>query len=66
MQDKSHIEYIPPATHQIETYGREVCHELGEDFTEPEVIAGFTQFMKVVIAFAARRLNQRRFDNVDE
>jgi len=31
-----------------------------------QAIAGFTQFMKVVIAFAERRLNCGRFDNDHE
>lgn len=37
-KDPSRIEYIPPATQHIETYGREVCRELGEEFAQPEIV----------------------------
>lgn len=60
------IKYIPPASHQVETYGRKVCHELGEEFTEPEIVEGFTQFVKVFIAFAERKINAGGFDNDPE
>lgn len=59
----SRVEYIPPASHQVESYSRAVCIELGKEFAEPEVVEGFTQFMKVVVAFAERRLNGKGFDN---
>jgi len=64
-KDPVRIEYIPPASHKVEAYGREVCTELGEEFTEPEVVEGFTKFIKVVVAFAERRLNSKGFDNDD-
>ena len=60
--DGVRIEYIPPASDRVEAYGQQVCHDLGDDFTEPEVIQGFTQFVKVIIGIAERHFNTRAFD----
>jgi hypothetical protein len=62
-QDKVRIEYIPPATEQVEAYSQQVCRDLGDEFAEPEVVLGFTQFVKVIIGIAARHLNGEGFDN---
>jgi hypothetical protein len=47
----------------VEAYGQQVCHGLGDEFNEPEVVQGFTQFVKVIIRIAARHLNSGVFDN---
>ena len=62
-QDKVRIEYIPPASERVEAYGQQVCHDLGDEFAEPEVVQGFTQFVKVIIRVAERHLNSEGFDN---
>lgn len=62
-QSNVRIEYIPPFSKHIEDYGRQVCRELGEEFAEPEIIHGFTQFVKVVVGIIARRLNAEGVDN---
>jgi hypothetical protein len=62
-QSNVRIEYIPPPSEHIEAYGRQVCRELGEEFAEPEVMHGFTQFVKVVVGIIARRLNAEEVDN---
>jgi hypothetical protein len=64
-QDKVRIEYIPPASDRVEAYGQQVCDGLGDEFAEPEVVQGFTQFVKVVVGIAARHLNGGVFDNDD-
>ncbi|KAB2902361.1 MAG: hypothetical protein F9K27_17050 [Anaerolineae bacterium] len=58
--------YLPPASHRLEDYSQQVCHDLGEEFTEPEVIEGFTQFVKVAVRIMARHLNGGTFDNDTE
>ena len=62
-QKEARIEYIPPASDRVEAYGQQVCHGLGDEFAEPEVVQGFTQFVKVVIRIAERHLNSKAFDN---
>lgn len=62
-QDVVRIEYIPPPSEHIEEYGRQVCQELGDEFAEPEIIHGFTQFVKVAVQIIERRLNGGGFDN---
>ncbi|NJL54356.1 hypothetical protein HC928_03595 [bacterium] len=57
------IHYLPPASHQLEDYRRLVCRRLGGDFAHPEVIAGFTQFVKVAVQIIKRHLNGGGFDN---
>ena len=57
------IEYIPPPPEQVEDYGRQVCRELGDAFDEPEIIHGFTRFVKVAVQIIERRLNGGGFDN---
>lgn len=64
--DRVRIEYIPPASEQIENYGRQVCRGLGDEFAEPEVIHGFTQFVKVAVQIIERRLNGEGFDNASD
>ena len=64
-QKEVRVEYIPPASDRVEAYGQQVCHGLGDEFAEPEVVQGFTQFVKVVIRIAARHLNGGVFDNDD-
>lgn len=61
--DHRRIEYFPPTPEHIEAYGRQVCRDLGEEFAEPEVMHGFTQFVKVVVGIVARRLNAEEVDN---
>ena len=55
-------EYTPPASRVVEQYCRRVCREMGEQFTEPEIMEGFVQFMKVAVNVKLRELN-RGFDN---
>ena len=62
-QDNVRIEYIPPPAEQVEAYGRQVCTKLGNEFSEPEIIHGFTQFLKVAVQIIERRLNDGGFDN---
>jgi hypothetical protein len=62
-QDGVRIEYIPPASERVEAYGQQVCHNLGDEFAEPEIVQGFTQFVKVIIRIAERHLNGGAFDN---
>ena len=45
-QNKVRIEYIPPASDRVEAYGQQICTELGDEFAEPEIVQGFTQFVK--------------------
>ncbi|KAB2902707.1 MAG: hypothetical protein F9K27_15860 [Anaerolineae bacterium] len=65
-QDNVRIEYIPPPSEHIEDYGRQVCRRLGEEFAEPEIIHGFTQFVKVAVQIIERRLNGEGFDNASD
>lgn len=61
-QGNVRIEYIPPSSEQIEDYGRQVCRGLGNEFAKPEIIHGFTQFVKVTVQIIERRLNDGGFD----
>ena len=64
-QKASHdVVYLPPASDRIERYARQVCHRLGQDFAHPDVVREFTQFVKIAVAFKARRLNEgEKVDN---
>ena len=63
-RQKRDVVYLPPASEQIEQYARQVCQRLGQDFTKPEFVRGFTQFVKIAVAIKARRLNEgEKVDN---
>lgn len=57
------VVYTPPASEQIEAYSRQVCQALGDEFSTPEVIQGFTHFMQVTVKIMLRHLNEEGFDN---
>ncbi len=53
--------YQPPPAHVIEQYVRKICQSFAqtdETIDSPEVIWGFTEFVKVVSAITARKLNE--------
>ncbi len=59
---KTRTVYCPPPTEVVEACVRKICQELGqgadETFNTPDVIWGFTEFVNISNAIAARRLNQ--------
>lgn len=56
------IVYAPPAPDVLEHFASSVCQELGAAFAEPDVVAGFTHFMKVVAQAQANHLNRLNAD----
>ena len=61
---KTRVIYTPPASDVVNAYTKMVCQRLGEDFTHPDVVREFTQFVKIAVAFKARRLNEgEKVDN---
>lgn len=60
------IVYIRPSAEQIADYGRALCRELGDEFTQPEVVAGFINFLQLAAQIMARHLNDRGVDNAQD
>ncbi|MCL4878520.1 MAG: hypothetical protein KJ064_17805 [Anaerolineae bacterium] len=54
--------YIPPETEAIETYARTVCKTFAEKhdtaYGSPEMIEGFTTFMKLVVRVKLKHLHR--------
>lgn len=50
----------PPTPQRIEQYTRAVCRALsenhGQEYCNPDVVAGFTAFVKLVVRIRARQL----------
>jgi len=40
--------YSPPQAKTLEAFARNVCRSLGTDYTTPDVVNGFSAFIKVV------------------
>ena len=52
----------PPDDLIVERYGRTVCKKLAQehdpDYSTPDVVQGFTAFMKIVVRVKARQLEK--------
>jgi hypothetical protein len=59
------IHYEPTPPNVVEHFARSVCEELGEGFTDRDIVRGFTNFMKVMVRAKANQLNQQAGHEVD-
>ena len=59
------IEYIPPSHEVLEHFTHDVCRGLGDDYADPEIRLGFTNFMRVITRVYANHLNQKHTDELD-
>jgi hypothetical protein len=50
--------YSPPAPEAVEAFARQVCQRLGTEYTTPEVVAGFSTFIKVVTDINVKNRNK--------
>jgi len=64
------ITYHPPDSQILEQFARDVCRELAKDCEgdrlDPEVISGFSNFMKLVARMRAKELNGQTRDLIDK
>jgi hypothetical protein len=51
--------YSPPAPEALEAFARQVCQGLGTEFTTPDVVAGFSAFMKVAVDIQVKHINKK-------
>ena len=58
-QSPPHLLYSPPAPEALEAFARQVCQRLGTEFTAPDVVAGFSAFIKVAAAIQVKHLNKK-------
>lgn len=58
-QASSEVLYSPPAPEAVDAFARQVCQRLGADFTEREVVEGFSAFIKVVADIQVKHLNKK-------
>lgn len=72
LQDKPETcteKYYPPTHEVLVHFAQQVGHELGEGFTEDEIVQGLADFMSVIARTLANNLNRKHrseFDNVVE
>lgn len=56
------IEYLPPAEADIHACAERVCqrlaHRRGEAFTDPEVVHGLAEFMRIAARIQVKHLNR--------
>lgn len=60
--------YSPPKAEVVETFARRVCHRLGTEYMTPDVVDGFSAFLKVAADIQAKyltRSQQGRVDNAE-
>jgi hypothetical protein len=60
--------YSPPNAEVVETFARRVCHQLGTEYMTPDVVDGFSAFLKVAADIQAKyltRSQQGRVDNAE-
>lgn len=60
--DSPNFEYCPPDEAAINEYARCACEQLAEQFvnpswSHPDVIDGFSEFLKIVARICAKQLN---------
>jgi hypothetical protein len=58
-QPPPHLLYSPPAPEALEAFARQVCQRLGTEFTTPDVVAGFSAFIKVAADIQVKHLNKK-------
>jgi hypothetical protein len=62
LQLPKRILYIPPSRQVVFDYARAVCQRLaetkGENFTKPEVINGFAQYIQLVSKILVTHMNR--------
>jgi hypothetical protein len=58
-QNRSQVVYSPPAPEAVDAFARQVCQRLGTEFTAPEVVDGFSAFLRVVTTIQAKHLNKQ-------
>ena len=51
--------YSPPAPEALEAFARQVCQGLGTEFTTPDVVAGFSAFIKMAADIQVKHLNKK-------
>jgi hypothetical protein len=58
---KRPIEYLPPAEADIHAYAEQVCQRIaqkrGAEFSEPDVVQGLADFMRIAARIQAKHLN---------
>ena len=62
---KPTVLYSPPKVEVVEAFARRVCHQLGADYMTPDVVEGFSSFVKVVGEIQAKYLNRQEAGRVD-
>lgn len=52
------IEYVPPSPAILDSYARSVCERLGGDYCKPEVVRGFSEFLRTISEIYCKQLNR--------
>lgn len=61
----ANVIYSPPAPKVLKAFAREVCQQMGSDYTEKEVLEGFSEFIKVAAQIQTKYLNKQNHARVD-
>ncbi|MBZ0306432.1 MAG: hypothetical protein K8I82_10225 [Anaerolineae bacterium] len=56
--------YSAPAPEAFDAFARKVCQKLGDEYTTPDVVNGFSAFIKVVAEIQVKHLNRQQ-ENVE-
>jgi hypothetical protein len=64
------VEYIPPPRSEVHAFAQAVCDQLAEkagnaDFTKPETVDGFADFLHVLLTIEAKRRNAAQVDSAN-
>jgi hypothetical protein len=51
--------YCPPSPDILEHFAYTLCHELGSDYADPEVVRGFASFLNTTARICANNLNRK-------
>jgi hypothetical protein len=57
--------YSPPKAEALEAFARRVCRQLGTEYTTPDVVDGFSAFVKVAADIQAKYLTRNQGGHVD-
>jgi hypothetical protein len=60
------IEYLPPPAEVVNRFAYQVCYELGEDYTDHEVMSGFAEFMNLVVTVQVKHANAQQQAGIDD
>ena len=57
--------YCPPSPDELQQFAQQVCHTLGAEFADPEVVRGFASFVESVARAWANNLNRKQRPELD-